>query len=218
MLVIRQINIKMSSHTGNTLIDLTNDSDDDSTLSYHPFTASTTSGSPTSVFLSPQPFRSLISDDASVEIAMVVTPGVKRPNSAVRIPTNIAISKKKKNEEKKKKTDKKLNRLRFPTNNVYVPNAGVNQEICFFLRQLAYGVAGEAPGRRNNLLSAANQLAQLSDPVKHKVVKGKKVLVYLHKNKLYDKLLYIGESTSEKILEFLNIGRNHCLCEAVDEY
>ena len=93
---------------------------------------------------------------------------------------------------------------------------GVNYAISDFLYQLAHSKEGEKEGRMKNYLSAANQVSQLSDPICHKFVKGKKVLVYVHEGVYYDRLLYVGNKTEEKIIEFLNRGRNHRFCKHVD--
>ena len=82
----------------------THDSDKESVLFYQPFSASNiTLTSPTLKLQIPQHIRSFKSDQASVEIVMVVTPGVKRPNLVCHIPANIIVIKKKK--EKKNKKD-----------------------------------------------------------------------------------------------------------------
>ena len=67
-----------------------------------------------------------------------------------------------------------------------------------------------------NYSAAANQVSQLSDPIRHKFVGGKKVLVFVHKGKYYDRLLYVGDKTVDKIIEFLNQGFKHCFCKHID--
>ena len=68
----------------------------------------------------------------------------------------------------------------------------------------------------NNYLAVANQVAQLLDPIHHKYVEGKKVLVFVHKGKYYDRLLYVGDYTNHKIIEFLNQGDNHQYFKRID--
>ena len=67
-----------------------------------------------------------------------------------------------------------------------------------------------------NYLAAANQVSQLSDHICHKFVGGKNVLVFVYKGKYYDCLLYVGDKTVDKIIKFLNQGRNHCFCKHID--
>ena len=95
---------------------------------------------------------------------------------------------------------------------------GVNYAFSDFLYQLAHIKEGKKEGRMKNYLSAANQVSQLSDPIRHKFVKGKKVLVYVHKGVYYNRLLYVGDKTEDKIIEFLKRGWNHRFCNHVDEH
>ena len=68
----------------------------------------------------------------------------------------------------------------------------------------------------NNYLAVANQVAQLLDPIHHKYVEGKKVLVFVHEGKYYNHLLYVDKYTNHKIIQFLNQGHNNCYYKHID--